>query len=153
MRIPPAMLEQPDRNRLLNGPLLAPQIIVHVNRAKTRAQVGGKDLGTLGPSGSGSAKRNCGGPGRISSRRGAREHAMNSSNFAAIKLHAITKVSEGRAGDLGPMWGRRNHRTNLRGGGARSSRGDAAANRLPGTGSGPWETDLRSAPHGFPSSI
>jgi hypothetical protein len=43
-----AMLEQPDLKCLLNAPLLAPQIIAHVNRAKTRAQVGGKDLGTLG---------------------------------------------------------------------------------------------------------
>jgi hypothetical protein len=48
MRIPPAMLEQPDLKWTLNGPLLAPQIVAHVNRAKTRAQVGGKDFGTLG---------------------------------------------------------------------------------------------------------
>jgi Asparagine synthase len=48
MRIPPAMLEQPDLKWMLNGPLLAPQIVAHVNRAKTRAQVGGKDFGTLG---------------------------------------------------------------------------------------------------------
>jgi hypothetical protein len=48
MHIPPAMLEQPDLKWMLNGPLLAPQIVAHVNRAKTRAQVGGKDFGTLG---------------------------------------------------------------------------------------------------------
>jgi hypothetical protein len=48
MRIPPAMLERPDLKWTLNGPLLAPQIVAHVNRAKTRAQVGGKDFGTLG---------------------------------------------------------------------------------------------------------
>ena len=48
MRIPPTMLEQPDLKWILNGPLLAPQIVAHVNRAKTRAQVGGKDFGTLG---------------------------------------------------------------------------------------------------------
>ena len=48
MRIPPAMLEHPDLKWMLNGPLLAPQIMAHVNRAKTRAQVGGKDFGTLG---------------------------------------------------------------------------------------------------------
>jgi len=48
MHIPSAMLEQPDLKWMLNGPLLAPQIVAHVNRAKTRAQVGGKDLGTLG---------------------------------------------------------------------------------------------------------
>jgi asparagine synthase len=48
MRIPPAMLEQPDVKWIMNGPLLAPQIVAHVNRTKTRAQVGGKDLGTLG---------------------------------------------------------------------------------------------------------
>jgi len=48
MRIPPPMLEQPDLKWALNGPLLAPQVMAHVNRAKTRAQVGGKDLGTLG---------------------------------------------------------------------------------------------------------
>jgi hypothetical protein len=48
MRIPPAMLEQPDLKWMLNGPLLAPQIVAHVNRTKTRAQVGGKDFGTLG---------------------------------------------------------------------------------------------------------
>jgi len=48
MRIPPAMLEQPDLKWMLNGPLLAPRIVAHVNQAKTRAQVGGKDFGTLG---------------------------------------------------------------------------------------------------------
>jgi hypothetical protein len=48
MRIPPAMLEKVDLKWMLNGALLAPQIVAHVNRAKTRAQVGGKDFGTLG---------------------------------------------------------------------------------------------------------
>src|SRR5262245_19008321 len=48
MRIPPAMLEQDNLKWTLNGPLLAPQVVAHVNRAKTRAQVGGKDFGTLG---------------------------------------------------------------------------------------------------------
>ena len=48
MRIPPAMLEQQNLKWMLNGPLLAPPIVAHVNRAKTRAQVGGKDFGTLG---------------------------------------------------------------------------------------------------------
>jgi Asparagine synthase len=48
MRIPALMLERPDLKWALNGPLLAPQVTAHVNRAKTRAQVGGKDLGTLG---------------------------------------------------------------------------------------------------------
>jgi Asparagine synthase len=48
MRVPPAMLEAPDLKWVLNGPLLAPPVVAHVNRAKTRAQVGGKDLGTLG---------------------------------------------------------------------------------------------------------
>src|SRR5262249_62170689 len=109
MRIPPAMLEQPDRNRLLNGPLLAPQIIVHVNRAKTRAQVGGKDLGTLGPSGSGSAKRNCGGPGRSRFRRSGRENAMKSFNFAAIKLAPKDQVGGGGGGELGHVWGGPKH--------------------------------------------
>jgi asparagine synthetase B (glutamine-hydrolysing) len=48
IRIPAPLLEQPDLKWALNGPLLAPQVMAHVNRAKTRAQVGGKDLGTLG---------------------------------------------------------------------------------------------------------
>jgi hypothetical protein len=48
MRIPASMLEQPDLKWQLNGPLLASQAEPHVNRAKKRAQVGGKDLGTLG---------------------------------------------------------------------------------------------------------
>ena len=48
MRIPASMLEQPDLKWALNGALLAPPVAAHVNRAKTRAQVGGKDLGTLG---------------------------------------------------------------------------------------------------------
>jgi hypothetical protein len=48
MRVPAAMLDQPDIKWTLNGPLLAPQAVPHVSRSKTRAQVGGKDLGTLG---------------------------------------------------------------------------------------------------------
>jgi Asparagine synthase len=48
MSIPASMLERPDLKWELNGPLLAPQVAALVNRAKTRAQVGGKDLGTLG---------------------------------------------------------------------------------------------------------
>jgi asparagine synthetase B (glutamine-hydrolysing) len=48
MRIPAQMLDQPDLKWALNGPLLSPSVSPHVNRAKTRAQVGGKDLGTLG---------------------------------------------------------------------------------------------------------
>ena len=48
MRIPAPMLEKPNLKWTLNGPLLAEQAVPHVNRAKTRAQVGGKDLGTLG---------------------------------------------------------------------------------------------------------
>src|SRR5260370_33751025 len=43
MRIPALMLERPDLKWALNGPLLAPQVMAHVNRAKTRAQVGGQD--------------------------------------------------------------------------------------------------------------
>jgi hypothetical protein len=48
MRIAPSLLAQPDLKWNLNGPLLTSQAAPHVNRAKTRAQVGGKDLGTLG---------------------------------------------------------------------------------------------------------
>ena len=48
MRIPAPMLERSDLKWALNGALLAPQVTPHVNRAKMRAQVGGKDLGTLG---------------------------------------------------------------------------------------------------------
>jgi hypothetical protein len=48
MRIPAQMLDQPDLKWTLNGPLLSPSVTAHVNRAKTRAQVGGKDFGTLG---------------------------------------------------------------------------------------------------------
>ena len=47
MRIPASMLAEPDLKWTLNGPLLASEAAPHVNRAKTRAQVGGKDLGTL----------------------------------------------------------------------------------------------------------
>lgn len=48
MRVPAASLDQPDIKWTLNGPLLAPQAAPHVSRSKTRAQVGGEDLGTLG---------------------------------------------------------------------------------------------------------
>ena len=48
MGVPAAMLSEPEVKWTLNGALLAPKTIPHVNRAKTRAQVGGKDLGTLG---------------------------------------------------------------------------------------------------------
>jgi hypothetical protein len=48
MRIPPSMLERPDLKWELNGALLPPVVSAQVNKAKTRAQVGGKDLGTLG---------------------------------------------------------------------------------------------------------
>jgi asparagine synthetase B (glutamine-hydrolysing) len=48
MRIPAVLLERPDIKWTLNGPLLAPQAAEHVSRAKTRAQVGGGDMGTLG---------------------------------------------------------------------------------------------------------
>lgn len=48
MSIPARMLASPDLKWKLNGPLLAPEVTAHVNRAKTRAQVGGKDLGSLG---------------------------------------------------------------------------------------------------------
>lgn len=48
MRVPAPMLEQPDIKWTLNGPLLTPAAAPHVSRSKTRAQVGGKDLGTLG---------------------------------------------------------------------------------------------------------
>src|SRR5260370_29278826 len=39
MRLPGSMLAQPNLKWILNGPLLAPQVERHVNRAKTRAQV------------------------------------------------------------------------------------------------------------------
>jgi hypothetical protein len=48
MRLPRSVLERPNIKWVLNGPLLMPQLERHVNRSKTRAQVGGKDLGTLG---------------------------------------------------------------------------------------------------------
>jgi asparagine synthetase B (glutamine-hydrolysing) len=48
MRLPAALLDQPDIKWTLNGPLLAPAAAKHVGRAKTRAQVGGGDMGTLG---------------------------------------------------------------------------------------------------------
>ena len=48
IRIPAALLDQPDIKWTLNGPLLAPGAAEHVSRAKTRAQVGGGDMGTLG---------------------------------------------------------------------------------------------------------
>jgi asparagine synthetase B (glutamine-hydrolysing) len=48
MRVPAPMLATRELKWILNGPLLAPPAAAHVNRAKTRAQVGGKDLGTLG---------------------------------------------------------------------------------------------------------
>lgn len=48
MRIPAAQLEHADVKWTLNGPLLAPQLATHVSKSKTRAQVGGDDLGTLG---------------------------------------------------------------------------------------------------------
>jgi hypothetical protein len=48
MRIPATLLERPDIKWTLNGPLLAPEAAEHVSRAKTRAQVGGGDMGTLG---------------------------------------------------------------------------------------------------------
>ena len=48
MRIPAAVLEQPDVKWELNGSLLSPAVSAYVSREKTRAQVGGKDLGTLG---------------------------------------------------------------------------------------------------------
>ncbi len=48
LRIPAAVLAEPNLKWALNGPCLPPEVAAHVNRAKTRAQVGGKDLGTLG---------------------------------------------------------------------------------------------------------
>jgi len=48
MRVPAAMLDQPDIKWTLNAPLLAPEALPHVSKTKTRAQVGGKDMGTLG---------------------------------------------------------------------------------------------------------
>jgi asparagine synthetase B (glutamine-hydrolysing) len=48
MRIPASMLDRPASKWTLNGPLIASQASAYVNQSKTRAQVGGKDLGTLG---------------------------------------------------------------------------------------------------------
>ncbi len=48
MRVPAHMLDQPDIKWELNSPLLASPVVPHVSRSKTRAQVGGKDQGTLG---------------------------------------------------------------------------------------------------------
>jgi asparagine synthetase B (glutamine-hydrolysing) len=48
LRIPPALLDEPDLKWTLNEPLLAPRVIPHVSRSKRRAQVGGPDRGTLG---------------------------------------------------------------------------------------------------------
>lgn len=48
MRVPAASLDEPDIKWTLNGALLSPQAAAHVSRDKTRAQVGGEDLGTLG---------------------------------------------------------------------------------------------------------
>ena len=48
MRVPVAMLDKPDVKWTLNAPLLAPEALPRVSKTKTRAQVGGKDMGTLG---------------------------------------------------------------------------------------------------------
>jgi len=48
MRVPAAMLDRPDVKWTLNAPLVAPAALAHVSKAKTRAQVGGQDMGTLG---------------------------------------------------------------------------------------------------------
>ena len=48
MRVPAAMLDRPDVKWTLNAPLVAPEALPHVSKSKTRAQVGGKDMGTLG---------------------------------------------------------------------------------------------------------
>lgn len=48
LRVPPHLIERPDGKWLLNGPLLAEEVAAAVGRAKCRAQVGGKDGGTLG---------------------------------------------------------------------------------------------------------
>jgi hypothetical protein len=48
MRVPAAMLDRPDVKWALNAPLVAPAALPHVSKAKTRAQVGGQDMGTLG---------------------------------------------------------------------------------------------------------
>jgi hypothetical protein len=48
MRIPAPMLECAEVKWTLNGPLVAADAAAYVSRAKTRAQVGGKDMGTLG---------------------------------------------------------------------------------------------------------
>lgn len=47
MNIPADILDQPDIKWKLNGPLLTGSAAPHVNRSKTRAQVGGQDQGTL----------------------------------------------------------------------------------------------------------
>lgn len=48
MRIPAQLLDRPDAKQILNSPLLDPPIMAAVNKIKTRAQVGGADMGTLG---------------------------------------------------------------------------------------------------------
>ena len=48
MRVPASFLESSNSKLLLNGFLLPPNVISMVNLTKTRAQVGGKDKGTLG---------------------------------------------------------------------------------------------------------
>jgi hypothetical protein len=48
MRVPEALLDQPEVKWTLNGALLAAHAAPHVSRSKTRAQVGGSDQGTLG---------------------------------------------------------------------------------------------------------
>jgi hypothetical protein len=48
MRIPSSMLDQPGAKWMLNGPLVAARARAYVSQSKTRAQVGGKDMGTLG---------------------------------------------------------------------------------------------------------
>jgi Asparagine synthase len=48
MRVPAAMLDEPDVKWTLNASLLAPEALPHVSKTKTRAQVGGKEMGTLG---------------------------------------------------------------------------------------------------------
>lgn len=48
MRIPAGLLEQPEGKWLLNGPLLPAEVAAAASRAKCRAQVGGRDGGTLG---------------------------------------------------------------------------------------------------------
>jgi asparagine synthetase B (glutamine-hydrolysing) len=48
MRVPEGALDQSEVKWTLNGALLSPKAAPHVSRSKTRAQVGGKDQGTLG---------------------------------------------------------------------------------------------------------